>query len=113
MLPAASAVVAAILLIALAALSAREKARQRDREIASIRGAELPQAKLTPFSQGLVDLVAVAGGIYLSLVMVASFVGYDMPGKVSFLGNQFDPIALLSVLLALVEPFLSKLFERA
>ncbi len=111
MTPVVSAVTAAAI-VALAVLSAREKSRQRDREIASIRGTGLPEARQTPLSQGIVDLVAVAGGIYLSLVMVAGFVGYTVPGKVAFLGGEFDPVAAIAVLLALVEPFLSRLFQK-
>lgn len=103
---------AAALVIGLGALSAREKARQRDREIATIRDVDLPAARLTPLSQGIVDIVAVAGGIYLSLVMVAGFVGYAVPGKVNLLGGQIDPVAAIAVLLALVEPFLSRLLAR-
>jgi len=98
--------------VAVAVLSAREKARQRDREIALLRGVELPPARETPLSQGIVDIVAVAGGIYLSLVMVAGFVGFPLPGKINFLGGQLDPVAAVAVLLALLEPFLSRLFER-
>ncbi len=107
------AALSAALVIAVAVLAAREKARQRDREIASIRGVDLPEPRQTPLSQGIVDVVAVAGGIYLSLVMVAGFVGYAIPGKVSFLGGQLDPVAAIAVVLALVEPFLSRLFEKA
>jgi len=98
--------------LAVAALAAREKARQRDREVALIRGRELPETRETPLSQGLVDLVAVAGGIYLSLVMVAGFVGYELPKEVDVLGGQIDPVAALSVILAVVEPFLSRLFAK-
>jgi Ni,Fe-hydrogenase III small subunit len=101
-----------ILFLGLAALSAREKARQRDREVALIRGRELPEPRETPVSQGLVDLVAVAGGIYLSLIMVAGFIGYELPGRVEILGGLIDPIAVMSILLAVIEPFLSRLFER-
>lgn len=104
--------VGAAAIVGLAVVAAREKARQRDREVASLRGQDLPEPRETPLSQGLVDLVAVAGGIYLSLVMVAGFVGYTVPGKVSFLGSEIDPVAAVSVLLALVEPFVSKLFEK-
>lgn len=104
-------VVAAVVVVAVGALSAREKARQRDREIASLRGS--PPARQTPLSQGIVDIVAVAGGIYLALVMVASFVGMAVPEKVGLFGAQIDPIAALAVALAIVEPFLSRLFEKA
>jgi len=100
----------AVVFIAAAALSAREKARQRDREIALITGRELPVTRETPLSQGVVDLVAVAGGIYLSLVMVAGFVGYELPGRAAFLGGQLDPVAVLAIVLAIFEPFLSRFF---
>ena len=106
-------VVAAVVVVAVGVLSAREKARQRDREIASLRGSNLPPARQTPLSQGIVDIVAVAGGIYLALVMVASFVGMAVPEKVGLFGAQIDPIAALAVALAIVEPFLSRLFEKA
>lgn len=106
------AAVVGVAFVGVAVLSAREKARQRDREIAVITGMEPPDARSTPLSQGMVDIVAVAGGVYLSLTMVAGFVGYETPGKVNFLGGQVDPMAVLAVLLALVEPFLSKLFEK-
>ncbi len=99
-------------LVAVAVLAAREKARQRDREVLTMRGSDVPPPRPTPLSQGIVDLVAVAGGIYLSLVMVASFVGFSIPGKVEFLGGNIDPVAALSVFLALIEPFVSRLFEK-
>jgi len=103
---------AAVVFVAAAALSAREKARQRDREIALITGRELPETRETPLSQGIVDLVAVAGGIYLSLVMVSGFIGYELPGRVAFLGGEIDPVAALAIVLAVFEPFLSRLFEK-
>jgi hypothetical protein len=106
------AALVAAAVVGLALLSAREKARQRDREIATIRELDLPEARTTPLSQGIVDIVAVAGGIYLSLVMVAGFVGYAVPGKISLLGSQIDPVAVIAVSLALFEPFLSRLFVR-
>lgn len=106
-----AALLSAVALLGLAALAAREKARQKDREISLIRGRDLPEPRPTPLSQGLVDLVAVAGGIYLALIMVASFVGYELPGPTSFLGGRVDPVAVLSIALAVVEPFISRLFE--
>lgn len=105
-------IVSAVVFIGLGALAAREKARQRDREITQIRRRDLPATRETPLSQGIVDLVAVAGGIYLSLVMVAGFVGYQLPGEVEAFGGRLDPVAALSILLALAEPFLSRLFSR-
>ncbi len=107
-----AAAAAAVVFLAVAVLSAREKARQRDREISLILGRDLPPPRETPLSQGLVDLVAVAGGIYLSLIMVASFVGYELPQRVAFLNGKIDPIAAVSVVLALVEPFVSRLIAH-
>lgn len=101
-----------VIFVGLGVLSAREKARQRDREVAVIRGREMPGTHETPLSQGIVDLVAVAGGVYLSLVMVAGFIGYELPSRVEVLGAFIDPIAGLSILLAVVEPFLSRLLEQ-
>lgn len=108
----AIAALVAALIVGVAILSAREKARQTDRQIATIRSLKASDTRQTPLSQGIVDMVAIAGGIYLSLVMVANFVGYAVPGNVPFLGGEVDPVALIAVTLALVEPFLSRLLVR-
>ena len=54
----------------------------------------------SPLAEAMSQLVGIAGGIYLSLVMLVSFLGIEMPQKVNFLDMLLDPLALLSILLA-------------
>lgn len=63
------------------------------------------QAISSPLAEAMSQLVGIAGGIYLSLVMLVSFLGVDAPQKICFLDMLFDPLALLAILLACLQPF--------
>jgi hypothetical protein len=71
------------------------------------------QALSSPLAEAMSQLVGIAGGIYLSLVMLVSFLGIETPQKICFLDMLLDPLALLSILLACLQPlgllFLQKL----
>lgn len=58
----------------------------------------------SPLAEAMRQLVGVAGGIYLSLVMLVSFLGIDLPQAFCFLDLMLDPLAVLSILLACVQP---------
>lgn len=62
------------------------------------------QAVSSPLSEAMGQLVGIAGGIYLSLVMLVSFLGMEPPQKICFLDMLLDPLALLSILLACLQP---------
>lgn len=62
-------------------------------------------------SQSIVELLAVAGGIYLSLIMVVAFLQLDLTEKVILGTVKIDCLAFLSLLLALLQPFLSRAFS--
>ena len=62
------------------------------------------EVKSSPLSIAAQEIVATAGGIYLSLVMVVSFLKLDIPEKVSILDLSLDPLAFLAVLLAIIQP---------
>lgn len=80
---------------------------QRTRRIRRYALGELPTEPISsPFSLALGELLGVAGGIYLVLVMLVSFLGIAIPERVELLSVRFDPLALSAVLLALVQPFL-------
>lgn len=59
----------------------------------------------SPLAEAMSQLVGISGGIYLSLVMLVSFLGVEAPAKISFLDMFLDPLALLSILLACLQPF--------
>lgn len=61
-------------------------------------------------SQAIANLVGVAGGIYLSLVMVTSFLGLTYPETIEILGFSLEPLAFISLFIAIVQPWLSKIY---
>lgn len=62
------------------------------------------QAVNSPLAEAMQQLVGIAGGIYLSLVMLVSFLGIAPPEQICFLDMLLDPLALLSILLACLQP---------
>ncbi|HHX51853.1 MAG TPA: hypothetical protein GX711_10480 [Clostridia bacterium] len=74
---------------------------------------QLPDEPIkTLFSEALAQLVGVAGGIYLSLIMLVSFLGLDLPEKVTIAGISMQPLALLALLLAILQPLWMTLFDK-
>lgn len=69
------------------------------------------QAVSSPLSEAVQQLVGIAGGIYLSLVMLISFLGVTPPAQICFLDMLLDPLALLSILLACLQPLGAVLFQ--
>lgn len=69
------------------------------------------EVKSSPLSIAVQEIVATAGGIYLSLVMVVSFLKLDIPEKISMLDVSLDPLAFLAVLLAIIQPLFSNLLK--
>lgn len=63
-------------------------------------GEQLP----SPASRALAELVAIAGGIYLSLVLLVSFLKLTVPETISLGGWYIDPLALIAILIALIQP---------
>lgn len=69
------------------------------------------EPKPSPFSTAVQDLVATAGGVYLSLVMIVSFLKLDVPERIVISIVTFDPLAMTAIVVAVVQPFVSKLFQ--
>lgn len=63
-------------------------------------------------SRALAELVATAGGIYVSLVLLFSFLDMAVPGKFSLAGIQLDTLAGVSLAIALLQPIVTGLFKR-
>ncbi|MDF2635400.1 MAG: hypothetical protein K0R78_2274 [Pelosinus sp.] len=64
----------------------------------------------SPLSLALQELIAVSGGIYLSLVMLISFLKLDIPEKILLFQIWIDPIASISILLSIIQPFFMNFF---
>ncbi len=62
----------------------------------------------SPFSRALTELMGLAGGIYLSLIMLVNFLSLEIPSKVEILRVGIDPLALTSIIISIIQPFIKK-----
>ena len=58
----------------------------------------------SPMAEAIAQLLGIAGGIYLSLVMALSFLGVAQPAAVMVGTMAMDPLAMASVVLACIQP---------
>lgn len=70
------------------------------------------EVKASPFSLALQELVSTAGGVYLSLIMLTSFLKLDIPELVYFSGIGFDPLAGIAMGVAVVQPLCAVIFYK-
>ncbi|MDK2986416.1 MAG: hypothetical protein PWQ96_2060 [Clostridia bacterium] len=70
------------------------------------------ETKSSPISRALAELIAIAGGIYLSLVMLVSFLNISVSENVTIFGFSFEPLAAIAIIIALAQPWLLKLFNH-
>jgi len=87
----------------------------RIRRLRANEGSEKPgpmETKSSPFSIAVQELVATAGGVYLSLVMLVSFLKLDLPGKINLFQISMDPLALTAIMLAIFQPLFFRLFKK-
>ena len=68
--------------------------------------------KSSPLSESLAALVGTAGGIYLSMVMLTTFLEIDIPSRVNIHTVSLEPMAALSFLLAIISPYINKGMNR-
>ncbi len=68
------------------------------------------ETKSSPLSNALTGLIGTAGGIYLSLAMLISFMELNVPSKVNVFSIGLEPLAAISFALAIIQPFLIRLW---
>lgn len=90
---------------ALMVLSVREKAYQLSLREKSLNGTP------SPLAGALAYLVGVAGGIYLALSLLVDFLAVNVPSRVAVLGLELDPLAAIAITLALLQPFILRLYR--
>lgn len=66
----------------------------------------------SPLAEALRQLVGIAGGIYLSLVMLTGFLGLELPERILIYQMKLDPLAIVSILLACVQPLILAMLCR-
>lgn len=77
----------------------------RARKLAVRQSSEETAPRESPYSAALKSMIGVAGGLYISLVALTTFLGLQVPSRVNLFGGSVDPLAVLSLLLALVQSF--------
>lgn len=65
----------------------------------------------SPLSLAIQELVAISGSIYLSLIMLVSFLKLNIPETILFFECSIDPLAFLSISLAIIQPLFLNLFN--
>jgi hypothetical protein len=70
----------------------------------------LAESKASPLSRAVAGLVGTAGGIYLSLVLLATFLNLNVPARVRLGEIYLEPIAAISIALAIIQPFILNYF---
>ncbi len=74
--------------------------------------AQLENAVDSPTSVAIGELVAIAGGIYLSLILLTSFLKVNMPARISFYDWSVDYLAAIAFAIALFQPILTTLYYK-
>jgi len=74
---------------------------------------DLPtEPKGSVFSRALTELVATAGGIYISMLLLFSFLNVPAPGLVSVFGIEADLLASLSLGVAVIQPIIINIYQK-
>ncbi|MCL6477022.1 MAG: hypothetical protein K6T65_01270 [Peptococcaceae bacterium] len=69
------------------------------------------ETKPSPLSEALTGLIGTAGGIYICLVMLFSFMELNIPKKVEVFKVGLEPLAAVSFALAIIQPFVIWVFK--
>jgi len=73
---------------------------------------KLPEhSKPSLFSEALQELIATAGGIYLSLVLLVTFLQIDLADKWQLYEVKIDPLAFIALSLALLQPLALRFYR--
>lgn len=68
--------------------------------------------KKGPLAMAMLEIVAMAGGIYLALITMVNFLKLSIPDLVTVCGVSFDLLAAVSLMLSVLEPFIGDLLAK-
>lgn len=102
----AGVIVFSLIVFLIVILSLRERVRQR--HMREKDWGFIGEAKSSQVSQALTNLIGVAGGIYLTLVILATFLELQLPERVTFGRISLEPLAAISILISLAQPYFFK-----
>lgn len=97
-----------LVVIVLLFLSVRQRLINHDLKERAWDGSE---TKSSPLSNALTGLIGMAGGIYLSLAMVISFMELSVPKQVKIFSVGLEPMAAISFGLAIIQPFAIRIWR--
>ncbi|MEG6615706.1 hypothetical protein V6C27_04600 [Peptococcaceae bacterium 1198_IL3148] len=97
------------MILILVILSVRERIK---RTPTLTRNWQDNNAMASPVSKALANLVGTAGGIYLSVVMLIDFLKLNVPPKVELMDISLEPLAAISISIAIVQPFILRMLGR-
>lgn len=69
------------------------------------------ETKSSPISQAIANLIGVAGGIYLSMILLCTFIELELPERVSVGAYSIEPLAAVSIIVALVHPYMQRVVQ--
>lgn len=99
-------IIFSLVVLLLVVLSLRERMRQR--YLREKDWGFIGEAKSSQISQALTNLIGVAGGIYLTLVVMVTFLELQIPERVTFGRISLEPLAAVSILISLAQPYFFK-----
>jgi len=106
-------IIAAVLLLVLVWLAVKSKTRLKRRTGLRKNSFDLPvEPKDSLISTALAELIATAGGVYVSLLLLVSFLDLTVPGSMEILGIEIDSIAAIALIVALFQPIIMGLFKK-
>ena len=70
------------------------------------------ETKPSILSLAVQEVIGIAGGIYLSLVMLISFLKLNIPEKVMYRELAIDPLAGTAIFLTIIQPILTKIINN-
>ncbi|MCL6559084.1 MAG: hypothetical protein K6U74_09835 [Firmicutes bacterium] len=101
-----SVIIFVLIVLILVVLSVRE--RMRNRYYRDKDWGGIGETVSSPLSQAMANLIGVAGGIYLSLVVLTTFLELEVPERVQVGQLSVEPLATVSFALALLQPFFNR-----
>lgn len=99
-------IIIVLLLIGLIVYAVRSKIYLRRRGA----GDALENAVPSPASMAIGELIAIAGGIYLSLILLVAFLKISMPDKIIIFHMSLDPLALIALTIAIFQPIMLSIY---
>ena len=102
-------IILTVIVLVLVGLSLKERVRHRlarDKDWSVIG-----ESRASPLTLALTNLIGVAGGIYLTLVVLVTFLELQLPARVQVGSLTIEPLAAVSFGFSIVQPYFYRLID--